>query len=177
MSGRVLGSGRFLRLLDLDGWEYVERMNARGVVAIAAVTADDRLLLVEQLRRPVGQKVIELPAGLVGDVPQDANEPLAAAVRRELLEETGYEIPTGDESLVVLLRGPSSAGLTSEIVTIFGARGVRRIGSGGGVEGEDITVHAPPIGEAEAWLANRAKQGALIDPKIFVALHFALRTP
>jgi ADP-ribose pyrophosphatase len=175
MTMKTLGAGRFLRLVDQDGWEYVERTNASGVVAIAAVTTDERFLVVEQLRRPVGQPVIELTAGLAGDTAGSTDERLSVAVRRELLEETGYEVPAGDENLVLLLRGPSSAGLTSEIVTIFGARNVRKVAEGGGVDGENITVHAPLVQEAEAWLAARANQGTLIDPKIFVGLQYALR--
>jgi NAD+ synthase (glutamine-hydrolysing) len=39
----------------------------------------------------VGQRVIEMPAGLVGDEPGQEEESFESAARRELLEETGYE--------------------------------------------------------------------------------------
>ncbi len=177
MSTRTLGTGRFLRLVALDSWEYVERVNAGGVVALAAVTDDGRLLLVEQHRLPVGGPVIELPAGLCGDDAATSGEPLEDAALRELLEETGYEVPGGRDGLELLFTVPSSAGLTNEVVTIFGARGVRKVADGGGVDGENIVVHALPVGEVAGWLHARSRAGVLVDPKIFVGLDFALRRP
>ena len=64
---KTIGTGRFLRLLSRDGWEYVERPNIRGIAVIVAVTDDAKLLLVEQYRASVDRRVISLPAGLVGD--------------------------------------------------------------------------------------------------------------
>ena len=48
------------------------------------------MLLVEQHRPPVNQTVLELPAGLVGDLSNQPLENLEQAAKRELLEETGY---------------------------------------------------------------------------------------
>ena len=177
MSTKTLGTGRFLRLVAVDGWEYIQRIRATGVAAVAAVTDDDRLLLVEQHRLPVGGPVIELPAGLCGDEADASDESLAAAACRELLEETGYEAPGGAESLQPLWAVPSSAGLTSEVVTIFGTRGVRKVAAGGGVDGENIVVHALPVGEVAGWLVARSRAGVLVDPKVFIGLDFALRRP
>jgi ADP-ribose pyrophosphatase len=177
MTTRTLGAGRFLRLVASDRWEYVERINASGVAAVAAVTEDGRLVIVEQHRLPVGGPVIELPAGLCGDDAGASQEPLAEAACRELLEETGYEVPGGPDSLEHLFTVPSSAGLTSAVVTIFGARGVRKVAEGGGVDGEDIVVHALPVGDVAAWLVARSRAGVLVDPKVFIGLDFALRRP
>ncbi len=177
MNTRILGAGRFLRLVAADHWEYVERIKGSGVVAVAAVTENGRLLLVEQHRLPVGGPVIELPAGLCGDDAGASEEPLAEAACRELLEETGYEVPGGPESLEQLFTVPSSAGLTSEVVTIVGVRGVRKVAEGGGVDGEDIVVHALPVGEVAGWLLARSRAGILVDPKVFIGLDFALRRP
>ena len=60
---KVLKEGKYLRLVKVDGYEFVERTNCRGVVAIIAVTGDERLVLTEQFRLPVGRVVIDLPAG------------------------------------------------------------------------------------------------------------------
>ena len=87
---RILHEGEFLRLKRRDHWEYVERANARGAVVIVALTADDELLLVEQPRLPLQANVIELPAGLVGDIAGAEDEDLEIAGMRELEEETGY---------------------------------------------------------------------------------------
>lgn len=160
--------GRYLRLLETDGWEFVSRRNRSDVVIIVAMTADHKLLLVEQFRTPVNARTIELPAGLVGDLPGQADEPLENAARRELLEETGYQA----ESLSLLHRGPTSAGLTDEQVVIFRADGLTRIDAGGGDASEDITVHAIELAALPAWLERQQHQGRLLDPKVYAALYW-----
>ena len=70
----------------------------------------------------------------------------------------------------LLARGPSSPGITSEIVSLYRARGVRRKGEGGGVGGEDITVHVIPRGELDEWLRKKEGQGVLIDLKLALYL-------
>jgi ADP-ribose pyrophosphatase len=160
----ILHAARFLELVAIDRWEFVRRRNASAVVAIIATTPAGELLLVEQRRIPVGGAVIELPAGLVGD--EQADEQLATAAARELVEETGWE----PAACTVLASGPSSAGLTSEISTLIRATGLRRVGPGGGVAGEAITVHAVPLATVPAWLAERTAAGVLIDHKIHAAL-------
>jgi ADP-ribose pyrophosphatase len=178
MSGpapNVLATGRFLRLVAQGHWEYAERTTASGAVAIVAVTEARRLVLVEQFRIPLGCRVIELPAGLAGDVAEDAAlDPaiaLANAARRELLEETGYEAA----EMRHLAEGPTSAGLTNEIVSFFHATGLRRVGDGGGDEHEAITVHEPPVDELDQWLAARVAAGAAVDPKIYSGLYLIRR--
>ena len=74
-----------------------------------------------------------------------------------------------------IAEGPPSAGVTSEIVTLFRARGLERVGPGGGVEGESITVREVPLAEAEAYLQRRAREGVLVDPKVWAGLLFARR--
>lgn len=167
----VLHTGRHLELVAEGRWEYVRRHTASAVVAIVAVTPSDDILLVEQHRIPVAAPVIELPAGLVGD--EDAGEDLLLAANRELDEETGW---TASE-LHLLNRGPSSAGLTSEIVTLVRASGLTRTSAGGGVPGEGITVHAIPRTEVVRWLDERAKAGYLIDHKVFAGLWWLGSSP
>jgi ADP-ribose pyrophosphatase len=56
-----------------------------GAVMIVPMLDDGRLVLERQFRYPVGQVMIEFPAGKI----DPGEDPLACA-RRELLEETGY---------------------------------------------------------------------------------------
>ena len=167
--GRVLGEGKYLRLLDRDGWEYVERHSVRGIVAIVAITDDRRLVLVEQHRAALDARVIELPAGLVGDLAGAEQEELAEAARRELLEETGYAA----EAMEFLFHGPLSSGLSSSLITFFRARNLKKVHAGGGDENEDIIVHEVPLAEADAWLAAQRNRGLFVDPRLYVALHLA----
>ncbi|MCB1236424.1 MAG: NUDIX hydrolase [Verrucomicrobiae bacterium] len=165
----TLHQGKHLHLHSRKGWEFVVRPNAKGVVAVLAVTDDRFVVLTEQFRPPVGRKVIELPAGLAGDLPTQEDEPLVTAAKRELLEETGYEA----KNWTRLTEGPSSAGLTSEVITFFHATGLTRIGDGGGVRGEDIKVHFIPIADVKNWCEKRERDGVLTDFKIYAALYLA----
>lgn len=167
----ILASGRFVRLVRDGRWEYVDRLNASAAVVLVAVTDDQRLLLVEQYRVPLRQRVIELPAGLVGDDGQP-HETLLSAARRELAEETGYQA----ESWVEAAAGPPSAGLATEIVTFFVVRGLRRLAQRPATD-EQISLHEIPLGEVDRWLAEAAMRGLAIDPKIFAGLYLLTRTP
>ncbi|HEX5314807.1 MAG TPA: NUDIX hydrolase [Gammaproteobacteria bacterium] len=162
-AARVLFGGEYLRLLRRRHWEYAERTNSSGVVVIVAVTPEKKLLLVEQFRWPVASAVIELPAGLVGDV--DGDEDLSAAARRELIEETGFE--AGE--MRVLLSGPVTAGLSNEVTHFCLARDLRRVGEGGGDASEDIRVHEVALAEVPGWLASRPP-ALLVDPKTYIGL-------
>jgi len=164
----ILAEGRFLRLVKSGRWELVERRNASGVVAIVAVTTDRRLVLIAQHRAPVDRIVVELPAGLVGDDPGQGDEAAQSAAQRELLEETGYAAPRW----TLLTTGPSSAGLTSEVVALWHADGAEQVEAGGGVDGERIAVHAIPLADVPAFLRAQATGGALIDHKVWAGLWF-----
>lgn len=166
---KTVFEGKKIDVLARDGWEYVERKKAKEAVAIVAVTEDGKLLLTEQQRRPVNRRVLDLPAGLVGD---DGNADPAAAAKRELEEETGYTC----RSVERLAGGPTSPGITSEIVTFFRAEGVQRKGAGGGVEGEDITVHAVSVANLPEWLRKKEKEGLLVDLKIWGGLYFVMKS-
>lgn len=165
-----LHEGKHLRLLNLDGWEYVQRVCTTGIVVIIAITQNMELILVEQYRPPVNARVIEFPAGLAGDVEGAEDETLAEAARRELLEETGY----GAGALKPIASGPVSAGLSTEILSLFLAKDVKKEGPGGGDDSEDILVHVVPLDRAESWLRDKEAEGAVIDVKVYAGLFFAL---
>ncbi|MDT8322275.1 MAG: NUDIX hydrolase [Xanthomonadales bacterium] len=159
--------GRYLSLLERDGWEFASRANASGVVVIVAMTPAREIVLVEQFRKPVGGRVIELPAGLVGDH-SDAEESVITAGKRELEEETGFTASRWE----VLLACPSSAGMSDEIITFVLARDLIQTGPGGGDASEEIEVHTVPLDTAERWLQNRIDRGIALDPKVYTALYW-----
>ena len=167
-SREVLGKGKFLRLVREGRWEFVERSNARGAVAVIAVTDAREFVLTDQFRPAVGCRVIDLPAGLSGDMPGQQDEAFALSALRELIEETGYHA----EQLDHLAECPSSPGLTSEVISYFFARGVSKVEAGGGVEHEQIEVHAPKLRTIKRWMAEQVAAGKLIDPKVYAGLYF-----
>lgn len=158
----------FLRLIDRGGWSFVQRTTGVGVVAIIAVTNNNRLLLVEQYRPPVNQSVLELPAGLVGDLSDQPLENITQAAQRELFEETGYEAEKWTEWVTVA----SSAGLTDECVTLFFAQNLKKVGKGGGDANEKITVHEIPLSEIDEYMEQRVQAGGLLDGRVYAAIYF-----
>jgi ADP-ribose pyrophosphatase len=167
----LLCEGRFLRFMRRGRWEYVERRQLTGIVGIVAVTPAGELLLVEQFREAVRNNVIELPAGLAGDVPGEEGEALENAAQRELLEETGYAA----ETMTFLCEGPPTAGVTNEVITLFLADGLRQVGEGGGDASEAITVHAVPLSSVTSWLEERRAAGIMVDLRIYTGLYFLNR--
>lgn len=144
--------GRFLRVVNDNGWEYVVRRNATAVVVVVA-THEGNILLVEQHRPPAKGSVLELPAGLVGD--EEVTESLLTAAQRELLEETGYTA----EQWTKLRACYSSPGMTNELLHYFWARSLSEHHGGGGVGEENITRHWAPLDQVERWLDQKEREG------------------
>jgi ADP-ribose pyrophosphatase len=91
LSSRLVYQGRVVRLrvdtVRMPGGrettrEIVERDDC---VAVVALDADGKLLLVRQFRKAVGKELLEIPAGGI-----DPGESPEEAVKREMREETGY---------------------------------------------------------------------------------------
>ena len=168
---KTVYQGKYLRMCVQGHWEYAERTNAGSAVIIIARTPEDKLLFVEQYRIPLGRNTIEMPAGLVGDL--DADDTLESAAKRELLEETGWQT----EHVEVLMIGPTSSGLSNELIAFVRATGLTRIHAGGGDETENITVHEVPVNQAAQWLAQKMAEGYSMDPKLWAGLWLLDKNP
>jgi ADP-ribose pyrophosphatase len=164
----TLCEGRWLSLRKRGRWEYAERNNPGGAVIIVAVTPEDRVLFVEQYRVSILKHTIEMPAGLVGDLAEQLDENALLAAARELEEETGYRCG----QVEFIHEGPSSSGMSTEMIAFVRAHDLVRVGAGGGDESENIVLHEVPRQEAGAWLFARAAEGYSIDPKLFAGLWF-----
>lgn len=164
----TMWAGKFITAKKQGRWEYVGR--ARGIKAAVIVAIDDagHLLLVEQYRVPLGRACLELPAGLIGDETQD--EPIETAAARELEEETGYRAGR----IELLGEYFSSPGMVSESFTLVRAHELTRVGEGGGVDGEGITVHRVKLDEVPAFVAACRARGMAIDVKLLLVLGPAL---
>ena len=163
---RTVFAGKFFCVRRKGRWDYVERINLSGVVSILPLTADGKIILTEQFRIPLGKRVVALPAGLAGD---EGKEKLIDAAKRELLEETGHVA----KRWKFLTEGPSSSGLSDEVISIFIAEDAMRQAAVDPDTGEKIEVHEIPLRNLPAWLARKKKAGRLIDYKIFAALYLA----
>jgi ADP-ribose pyrophosphatase len=169
MPKHVLAQGRYLRLVEEEGWEFTERVGSSGVVVIVALTKHEEIVLVEQHRPPLKCRVLELPAGLVGDKDAFRDEAFETAALRELEEETGFRA----SAMRCLTNGPSAAGSSNTLIQFYLATGLEKTGEGGGDEHEDIQVHVVPLGEAARFASAKESEGILVDPKFYAGLYFA----
>lgn len=160
--------GKFLSLAQRGRWEFATREHSSEVAVIIALTAARELVLVEQYRIPIQAHTIELPAGLIGDVAEFAHEDAAQAAARELEEETGFR----PAAMQLVMRTPTSSGLTDETALFFRAFDPQRVAAGGGDETEDIHVHVIALDQIHSWLRQQFAAGKAIDPKIYSALYW-----
>lgn len=163
MTETVVWQGKFITAKVNGKWEYVSR--ARGIKAAVILAIDDaHVVLVEQYRAPLGRNCLELPAGLVGD--HEAGEAVDVAAARELEEETGYRAA----QIEVIGEFYSSPGMVSESFTLIRARGLTKVSEGGGVDGENITVHRVALDDVPRFIAQKRVEGVGIDVKLLTLL-------
>ena len=159
----IMWEGRFITAKREGKWEYVSR--SRGIRAAVILAIDeDHVLLVEQYRVPLGKNCIELPAGLVGDHDDNADEDASIAAIRELEEETGYRAKTIENCGEYF----SSPGMVSESFSLFKAHGLTKVGEGGGVDSENITVHRVALTDMASFIQQKRLEGLAIDVKLLL---------
>ena len=74
-----------IEYLDGNKVIYREHVKAGEAVVILPITKDNKVIMIQEPRTPIGQVILALPAGIIeaGENPEDA-------AIRELEEETGY---------------------------------------------------------------------------------------
>ncbi|WP_028593466.1 NUDIX domain-containing protein [Paenibacillus assamensis] len=127
-----------------------------GAVAVLAIR-DDKMIVVEQYRKPLGKSQVEIPAGKL-----DAGELPQAAATRELEEETGYIA----ESLIPLTSFYTSPGFADEIIHLFVAE---QLVQGSMQTDEDEFLEVTALTLDEAFTAIRA--GRISDAKTISAVY------
>ncbi|MGA8987664.1 NUDIX domain-containing protein [Aeromicrobium sp.] len=104
-------------IVDPAGGEHDRAVvQPNGAIAVLAIDDEDRVLLVEQYRHPVGRRLLELPAGTLDVV----GESTVDAAARELAEETDV-VAENWESILHLYATP---GYSTEGWEVFRATGL-----------------------------------------------------
>lgn len=130
---------------EIGKYEVVIRNNVSSIVSVLPITEDNKIILIRQFRIPLGREVIEQPAGL-NDKPGESD---IDAVKRELLEETGY----ASDSIEYALTVPTSSGLTNELVSCYIARNCQRVSDILNLDAsESISVFTLPVDTAFEYL-------------------------
>jgi ADP-ribose pyrophosphatase len=161
---RPVHTGRYMafeadRVVRGDGSESSRDIVVHpGAVVVAALDADDRLLLVAQYRLACGGAMLELPAGTL-DVRDGAVEVPLVAAYRELEEETGYRAGSMER-----IGGFWSApGFSTEYLTLFLATDLRPAGEGRLSPDEDENLQLSRLHWRDAVAA--VESGVIEDAK------------
>ncbi len=115
LSTEPIFDGKVIRLqvdtVRLPNGETGKREIVRhnGAVAVLAIH-DDRMIVVEQFRQPLGRTEVEIPAGKL-----EPGEDPADAIARELKEETGYTA----RELKLLYSFYTSPGFADELIHLY----------------------------------------------------------
>jgi 8-oxo-dGTP pyrophosphatase MutT (NUDIX family) len=127
-----------------DGEVVREFVDHTGAVAVLALDADERVLLIQQYRHPIGERDWELPAGLL-DI---AGEDPSVAAGRELEEEA--DLVAG--SLQLLTEFYTTPGGSNESIRIYLARDLTATAEAfaRAEEEADILVEWVPLDDAVA---------------------------
>jgi ADP-ribose pyrophosphatase len=131
-------------------------------VDVIALTADLNVVLVDQYRHAVGRIRTEFPAGAV----EEAEVPLAA-IKRELLEETGY----ASDDWHLLGSAPVNPVLQTNRIHCFLALGAKNIAAQNLDVGEAIRTHEQPLSE----FLDQLEAGSLELPALQLASLYLLQ--
>ena len=135
-----------------------------GAVVILPVFEDGTVLLERQYRHPVGQIVIEFPAGKI-----DPGEDILACAQRELQEETGYS--ASDWQFLCTVH--NALGYSDERLEFFIARHLTA-GVSRPEEGELIETFRLPLETLMAWVqAGRVTDVKTIVGAFWLEKHFS----
>lgn len=142
-------------------WENVSRTTLGGAVAMIA-RKGEKLILVRQFRPPIGNYIIEFPAGLI-----DGGEKYETAALRELKEETGYI----GEVTGVTCPVYSSPGMTNETTALVYINIDESVPENLNPkpemeQTEDIEVLLVELKMLKSFLEECVKSGDFIDAKV-----------
>lgn len=129
-----------------------------GAVAVVPLQDDGRIVLVRQYRYPLGQVLLEFPAGKI-----DPGESVRGCAVRELQEETGYTALEWARAGMF----HNAAAYCTERIEIWFARGLQR-----GVQSLDEGEFVEVVEMDEESLSQLALRGELTDAKTLIGLQW-----
>lgn len=160
LDGEIVYKGAFLKIMRdevrlPDGQGAIREYAVHpGAVMVIPLFDDGSVLLERQFRYPVGQVMVEFPAGKL-----DPNEGGLACARRELKEETGYSA----REYVFLARIHPVISYSTEFIDIYLATGLTE-GEANLDAGEFLEVIRTPFAELLEWI----RRGDITDVKTLV---------
>ena len=139
--------------------EEIAKLPYRPCVGVMLVNAEGEVFVGQ--RRDRDQDAWQMPQGGV-----DKGEAARDAALRELEEETGYRAAVLEDMGCFW----SSPGMVSESFTLVRARELTRVSEGGGVGGENITVHRVALSDIRDFIAAKRADGCGIDVRMLLLL-------
>ncbi|WP_246277493.1 NUDIX domain-containing protein [Winogradskyella ursingii] len=150
-------------------WEVLERGNAAA--ALLYNSEKQTVILVKQFRLPAYMNgsesgfLLEIPAGML----ESDDDSAERAMRREILEETGYDVP----ELKKVYDAFATPGGSTERFSCFVGKydSTMKVENGGGLdnENEDIEIIEIPFQKAIDMINN----GDIVDAKTIMLLQYA----
>ncbi|MFT3908440.1 MAG: NUDIX hydrolase [Ferruginibacter sp.] len=144
----------------VDPYFVVELPTAAGAVAI---TENNEVILIRQYRYPVNEMMIEIPGGFI-----DPGEKPEEAIRRELLEETGYSF----SEIHLLGTTALNPGVLNNFTYMFVALGGVKIAQQSLDQNEEIEIILKPLEEVRSMLMRHEIKQSMHALCIFYAFEF-----
>jgi len=167
LESRLVYTGQFLRVYEdrvrcPDGHVAPrEYLRHPGAVMVVPVLDDGRLILERQFRYPVGQSLVEFPAGKI-----DPGEEILACAQRELREETGYVA----RQWSYLGGFHNAVGYCDEKIEVYLARGLTFDATVDN-DGEVLEVFTATLDELLGWI----DAGRVTDVKTIIGAYWLQR--
>ncbi len=146
---------------SLDGGTKIREIVVHpGAAAIVASinkgedeSEEEEMLLVEQYRKAIERKTLEIPAGTLeeGESPDEC-------ARRELIEETGFQASKLDKMIELY----PSPGFSSEIIHIFKASELKKVSE----DEAELSIRFVRLSE----LLTRIRNGEIKDGKTVIGV-------
>ncbi len=114
-------------------------------VTAMAITQNNEVVIIEQYRHPINQSILELPGGFI----ENGEDP-SVAVKRELLEETGYDF----EQIEWLATTYGNPGVLNGVTYLYLATGGVKVSKQTLDANEEITIQLKSLEETRQLLRD-----------------------